>query len=100
MRKKIDSYLGFAKKSRSLVAGASTCTFSIKKIKLLIIAEDISENTVKKMVKLAEDGSIPYRIYGTTEELSKITGSADRGIYGVTDVNFADVILRELDGKQ
>lgn len=99
MRKKIDSYLGFAKKSRNLLTGFNTCESSIKKIKLLIIAEDISENTVKKLVKLSEKNRVPYRFYGNTEELSKVTGSQERGVYGVTDVNFADVILRELDGK-
>lgn len=97
MRNKIDSYLGFAKKSRNLLTGYNTCVFAIKKIKLLIITEDLSENTVKKLLKLSMDHGVPYRIYGKTEELSKITGSQERGVYGITDVNFADVILKEID---
>lgn len=98
MRQKIESYLGFAKKSRNLITGYNTCVVSIKKIKLLIIAEDLSENTVKKLIKLSVDNKVPYRIYGNTEELSRITGSHERGIYGITDRNFADVILKEIDG--
>ncbi|MBR0596760.1 L7Ae/L30e/S12e/Gadd45 family ribosomal protein [Sinanaerobacter chloroacetimidivorans] len=99
MRKKIDSYFGFAKKSRNLLSGYHTCTYGIKqgKIKLLILTEDLSENTVKKLAKLSEDHGVPVRIYGKTEELSKITGSQERGVFGITDVNFADVILKELD---
>lgn len=99
MEKKIASYIGFAKKSRNLLTGYNTCIFAInkKKLKLLILSEDLSENTVKKLTKLATDHGVPFRIYGKTEELSKITGSDHRGIYGITDVNFADVILKEID---
>ena len=99
MREKIDSYLGFAKKSRSLITGYNTCIFAInkKKLKLLILTEDLSENTVKKLTKLSADNGVPFRIYGKTEELSRITGSQERGVFGITDVNFADVILKELD---
>lgn len=100
MRKKIDSYLGFAKKSRNLLTGFHTCMDGMKrgKVKLLILTEDLSENTAKKIIKAAEDKHVLLRVYGKGEELSKVTGSQDRGIFGITDSNFADVILRELDG--
>ena len=54
MRKKVDSYLGFAAKSRNLVSGYHTCLHAIKqkKLRLLILSEDLSENTVKKLFKL------------------------------------------------
>ena len=101
MRKKVDSYLGFAAKSRNLVSGYHTCMHTIrqKKLKLLILSEDLSENTVKKLSKLTTDHGVPLRIYGKMEELSKITGSQERGIFGITDVNFADAILKEIDGE-
>ena len=101
MRKKVDSYLGFAAKSRNLVSGYHTCLHTIKqrRMKLLILSEDLSENTVKKLSKLSEENGVPLRIYGKSEELSKATGSQERGVFGITDANFADVILREIDGK-
>ncbi len=101
MKKKIDSYLGFAAKSRQLVSGYHTCFHSIKqnKLKLLILSEDISENTAKKLTKLAQEKKIPLRIYGQSDELSRVSGNQERGIFGVTDQNFADVILKEIDGK-
>jgi ribosomal protein L7Ae-like RNA K-turn-binding protein len=101
MGKKVDSYLGFAAKSRNLVSGYHTCLHAIKqkKLKLLILSEDLSENTVKKLSKLSKENEIPLRIYGKSEELSKATGSQDRGIFGITDGNFADVILKEIDGE-
>ncbi len=101
MRKKVDSYLGFAAKSRNLVSGYHTCLHTMKqrKLKLLILSEDLSENTVKKLSKASKENEIPIRIYGKTEELSKVTGSQERGVFGITDVNFADAILKEIDGE-
>ena len=51
IRNKVMSYLGFAAKSRNLVTGAGTCQMMMEKgrIKLLIVTEDIAENTEKKM---------------------------------------------------
>lgn len=99
MRKKVDSYLGFAAKSKNLVSGYYTCLNAIKqkKLKLLILSEDLSENTTKKILTAAKENNITTRIYGKSEELSKVTGSQERGIFGITDVNFADVILKEID---
>lgn len=101
MRKKIDSYLGFAAKSRSMVTGYNTCLMMMdrKKIKLLILAGDLSEKTVKKMREAAKNKSIPCRSYGTSEELSRICGKQGKGVFGITDMNFAKAIINEIDGK-
>lgn len=99
MRKKVESCLGFAAKSRNLVSGYYTCLHAIrkKKLRLLILSEDLSENTVKKLSKLSADHEVPLRIYGKMEEMSKVTGSRERGVFGITDANFADAILKEID---
>lgn len=99
MRSKLHSYMGFAKKSGNLVMGFNTCVFSMAKgkIKLLIITKDISENTGKKIVKEANKHHVPYRVYGTTDELSQMAGTGGRSIFGITDQNFADVILKEIE---
>ncbi len=102
MKKKIDSYLGFAKKSGSLIAGYNTCAAAIekKKLKLLIICEDVSENSMEKIRKLARAGGTEYRIYGSSEEIGHASGSPGRGIFGVADRNFADVIKKEIDSEK
>ena len=101
MRNKVDSYLGFSARSRTLVSGYYSCLNGMKqkKLKLLILAEDLSENTVKKITKVSSEFGVPIRFYGKSENLSQITGCHNRGIYGVTDVNFADAIVKELDGN-
>ena len=44
MNRKVISYLGFAKKSGNLLTGVNTCSFAMAKgkVKLMILAEDIS----------------------------------------------------------
>lgn len=101
MRSKLHSYMGFAKKSGNLVTGFNTCVFEMskKRIKLLIIAKDISENSGKKIEKEAKKHQVNYRIYGETDVLSQMAGTSGRSIFGITDDNFANVILKEIDGE-
>ena len=99
MRSKLASYMGFAVKSRNLLMGFNTCVLAMNKrrIKLLIIATDISENSGKKILKEANKHQVPYRVYGTSDELSQMAGTGGRSIFGITDDNFANVILKEID---
>jgi hypothetical protein len=64
MRKKVDSYLGFAANPGIgfRLSYLSAC-HQAKKLKLLILSEDLSENTVKKLSKLSNENNIPFRIY-------------------------------------
>ena len=102
MENKVFSYMGFAAKARKLVTGYNTCVYMMekKKIRLLILAEDLSENSVKKMMSAAEKHRVSCRTFGTKEHLSKITGNVDKGIYGITDDNFAKVISDGIDHIQ
>lgn len=93
------SYFGFAARSRNLVTGYNTCELMIsrRKIKLLVIAEDMAENTKKKMVQKCISNSIDYRIFGLSDELSHITGNGGKGLFGITDSHFAKIIAEEID---
>lgn len=99
MDRKTASYLGFARKSGNLLTGTDTCTRAAKsgKLRLLIICEDTAEGTRKKMIKLARDNDIEYRLYGESEQLSHAAGYSSRYIFGITDANFADVIIEQID---
>lgn len=97
--KKINSYLGFAKKSGNMVMGSGTCSIYMKKkkIKLLIITTDTAENSKEKLVKEATKTNTEYRIYGDCDEISHMVGSPGRTCFGITDKNFAETILKEID---
>ncbi|MGF6376219.1 ribosomal protein L7Ae-like RNA K-turn-binding protein [Clostridiales Family XIII bacterium PM5-7] len=101
-RDKVESYLGFAARSRNLVTGYNTCTMMMekKRIHLLIITKDMAENTMKKMLQQCNKNKVKYRIFGDSEALSQITGKAGTGIFGITDKHFAKIICEEIDQIQ
>lgn len=97
--KKVLSYMGFAAKARKIAWGYNTTIFNIEKkiAKLVIIAEDISENSKKKIISKAETNSVPYRVYGLSDEMSIITGKSGKSIFCILDENFKKAILNEID---
>ena len=50
MNSKALTLMGFAKKSGNLVSGVNTCSFNLSrgKVRLMILAEDISQGSEKK----------------------------------------------------
>ena len=98
-KRKLLSYIGFAAKARKIVNGYNTCVFTMEKrrVRLLIIAADLAENSKKKMISAAGKYNVKDRIFGDSEEMSRMTGTAGKGIFGITDENFANVILKEID---
>ncbi|NLD19957.1 MAG: 50S ribosomal protein L7ae [Clostridiales bacterium] len=99
MKKKVISYLGFAKKSGNLLSGVNTCTFAMikGKVRLVILAEDISENSQKKILKEIRKHDVPYVKYGMSEELSHAIGAEGRSVFALCDDNFSNVILKEIN---
>lgn len=102
MRKKIDSYLGFAKKSRNLISGGNTCVImgQKKKLKLIIVCEDASENSKEKMMTLARKNKIPCLTYGKSDDISRITGTTGRSVFGIVDSKFAEIIVHTIDQEK
>jgi ribosomal protein L7Ae-like RNA K-turn-binding protein len=99
MREKIHSYLGFAKRSRSIFSGYNSCMDGVlrKKVYLLILTKDLTENTTKNLIKLATTYKVPVRVYGTKESVSLMAGENGRGIFGITNKNLAAAIMGEID---
>ena len=99
MKGKLESYLGFARRSKNIVFGAGTCELMMNKGKVhyLIIAEDAADNTKKKLASQAEWLEIPYSIYGLSDELSRMTGNPGRSVFGITDPHFADIIRKQIE---
>ncbi len=91
--------MGFAARARKIVSGYNTVVFTTEhgKSKLIILAEDLADNSKDKMISLAERCKVPYRVYGGIEEMSHITGEMGKGIFAVTDKGFKEAILKEID---
>lgn len=99
---RLSAYLGFCARARKLQKGYNTCLSLIQKgkVRLLIVAEDSSENTIGKMTQKCMSHHTACRVFGTRDDLSHMTGSSGNGIFAVTDGHFAKVIREEIDRIQ
>lgn len=99
MNEKSLKMLGMAKRAGKVSTGEFICTKSIKsgQAKLVIIAEDASENTKKSVTNSCKYYHVQYTEGGTMAELGKYTGSSERAVVSVNDNNFAKAILDRLN---
>lgn len=89
------SFLGLCKRAGCLISGAETVTKAVRegKAQLVLYASDVSDNSLKDVVKAAEDGGVTAKkLPRTKEELSFALGK-HCGIVCTTDKGFADKIL-------
>ncbi len=98
MKPKIESYLGFAKKSRNLVEGIHTCEVYAKKkkIELIITASDLGKSSKEKIEKICSKEVILLENYSTKEKLGEIIGKEQAGVIGIIDKHFAKIIQEEI----
>ena len=102
MKKKTpEGYLGLARRAGKIVSGYRTCVHIIGRgsIKLMIVAEDASDNTKDKFTALCKKFGVPCLIYGTAESLSRAAGLSGIGVFGITDRNFADLMIKEISNE-
>lgn len=90
--------LGMAKRAGKVSAGEFICSKMIKNkaAKLVIIAEDASENTKKSVTDSCKFYGVKYIESGSKADLGKYTGSSERAVVSVNDNNFAEAILNKL----
>ena len=93
------SLLGFARKAGQMVPGATLCEQGIKskKVSLLIIAVDMNESTIAKMVRLCESEGAAYRIISNKDALSSAIGKAGYGLFGITNKKFSRALIEKID---
>lgn len=96
---KLSGYLGFAARARMMSTGYNTALFLIakRKAKLIIVAEDAADGTKDKISGKARSCGVKCRIFGKSEELSKISGKEQAMVFTITDNNFAKTISWEID---
>lgn len=83
--------LGLARKAGILVLGEESCIESIKKnkIKLCIIACDVSNNTKKRMTDKCTNKKIEYLFYGTKESIGSCLGKDVVAVVCIKNEGFA-----------
>ena len=93
--------IGLAKKAGRCVSGQLPVEESIKKYeaRLVIIAEDASENTKKHLKDMCTFRNIPVCFYSDMENIGRFTGKDLRAAAAVLDDGFAagiEAMIREV----
>ena len=90
IKDQIFNFLGLAMRAGKVKSGESVILNDIKtnKIKLVIVATDASDNTLKVMKDKCNSNQVPLRNFGTRAELGEHLVKARVNI-GVTDNGFA-----------
>lgn len=87
--------LGLAQRSGNLISGEALVLSSIRsqEAKVVILASDASENTVKQFLNKCEHYRIPALISFDREDISKAIGKM-RTVVAITDGGFAQSLQK------
>lgn len=93
---KILSFIGLAKRAGKLSSGEAKVLEDIKTSKtfLVIISEDSSENTKKRLVDKCKSGKKDYIIFSDRFSLGKFSKKDYAVALSVTEINIANQIKR------
>ncbi|MGX7014404.1 YlxQ-related RNA-binding protein [Vagococcus silagei] len=88
--KKILNLLGLATRAGKLISGEETTLKAVRQgeLDLVIIANDLSDSTIKKMTDKCKTYEVPLVIFSSKVGLSQAIGKS-RGILGVKDRGFS-----------
>ena len=94
-------FLGLAAKARKITSGYNACERIIKsgKAKLVILAEDASDNVREKFENMCKFRDINIRVFGVKELLGKFTGKGICSVIVVTDTGFARRLIEMIDER-
>ena len=96
MNNKLLTYIGFAKRANKISSGEFICKKAIKshQSKLIIIAEDASDNTKKSIKNSCSFYKVEYIEYADMAQLGKATGGGERAVISINDENLAKAIKK------
>lgn len=97
---KVYGLLGLTAKSGNIVFGTDACIEKIEKkqVKLIVVASDASEKTKKNMKFICEKNSVPIKVFGTIERISKAIGKNNKAIIGIKNESLANEISKIING--
>lgn len=100
--KKVYSMIGFAQKAGKVSSGASAARTSLlrRKANLLIMSNDISDNSKESLVKSCEKKNVPWIIVGSKYELGTCVGKAYRVAVSINDPGMATAIIDTMSKKE
>ena len=102
INKKILGLLGLSARARKISYGADSVEIQLKKkkVKLIIVAEDASDRTKNKFIKLSNEYNVPIIILGKIDEISKTIGKSNKAIIGIEEENISKEIQKINNGGE
>ena len=102
MVNKVYGLLGISAKAGKIIAGMDIVLDNLakKKVKLVIVAEDASEKTIKNIKYYCEKENVELLIFGNISENSKSIGKHNKAIIGILDKNLADSVQKVIHGGE
>lgn len=102
MINKVYGLLGISSKAGKVISGTDIILEKMerKKVKLVIIAEDASEKTIKNMKYYCNKENVELIIYGNILENSKAIGKYNRATIAIIDQNLANAIKKLIHGGE
>ena len=93
------SMLGMAAKAGKVESGEFSTERAVKKGRgrLVIVAEDASDNTKKMFTNMCKYYEVPMVVFGTKEELGHWIGKAYRASICILDEGFAKAVLKKIN---
>ncbi|MFC4712442.1 YlxQ family RNA-binding protein [Planococcus dechangensis] len=90
-KEKILQLLGLATRARKMITGEELVVSEVRRgnAKLVIVAEDASDNTRKKLQDKCKSYNVPIRIGATRYEIGHAIGKEARVVLAITDKGFA-----------
>jgi len=92
--KKVFSLIGLAMRAGKVVSGDDS---TLGRVKLVLIAEDASNNTQKLFKDKSSYRKIPYIICSTKNDMGLAMGKSPRAVIGIKDDGFAESIKRLME---
>lgn len=95
---KVLSYIGLATKAGRIASGEFMTEKAVKKgkAKLVIVAEDSSDNTKKKFMDMCRFYEVPIYVFGDKASLGHGMGKEMRASLAILDGGFADAVEKQL----
>lgn len=96
---KIYSFIGLAMRAGKIVSGDDSTLLEMKrnKVKLVIVADDASDNTKKLFKDKSSHRNIPQVYFSTKLQIGLAIGKSPRAVLGIKDENFANKIIELIE---
>jgi len=95
---RILTFLGLATKAGKTVSGSDAVAEAVARdcAYLVLVAEDASEGTAKKIAFFSRQAGVSFCRFSTRQQLGKFLGKEDRAVAAILDKGFADRLIQLL----